>query len=130
MPAFAFVEGSLMKRYLLSVYQPDGDPPPPEILNEITRAVFALQQDMKDAGAWVFAAGLNAASAATVVRVQGEDGAPLITDGPYAEGKEHIGGFTIVEAADLDGALAWGRKLAQATTLPVEVRPIRGAGER
>ena len=116
-----------MKQYLLSVYQPDGDPPPPEVLNEITREVLAVEQEMKDAGAWVFTAGLNAASAATVVRVR--EGEPLITDGPYAEGKEHIGGFTIVKAADLDGALAWGRKLARATTLPIEVRPIRGAGE-
>jgi len=116
-----------MKHYLLSVYQPDGDPPPPEVLNEITREVRAVEQEMKDAGAWVFTAGLNAASTATVVRVR--EGESLITDGPYAEGKEHIGGFTIVEAADLDGALAWGRKLARATTLPIEVRPIRGSRE-
>jgi hypothetical protein len=54
-----------------------------------------------------------------------KDGEPLITDGPFAEGKEHVGGFTIVEAPDLDAALAWGRKLAQATTLPIEVRPVR-----
>ena len=113
-----------MKHYLLSIYQPDGDPPPPEVLNEIMRDVMAVQQEMKDVGAWVFTAGLNAASAATVVRVQG--GESLITDGPYAEGKEHVGGFIIVEAADLDGALAWARKLARATTLPVEVRPVRG----
>ena len=69
-----------MKQYLLSIYQPDGDPPPPEVLNEIMRDVMAVQQEMKDVGAWVFTAGLNAASAATVVRVQG--GESLITDGP------------------------------------------------
>jgi hypothetical protein len=112
-----------MKQYLLSVYQPDGDPPPPEILAGIMRNVHAVTQEMKDAGAWVFTAGLNDASASTVVRVK--EGQPLITDGPFVEGKEHVGGFTIVEAPDLDAALAWARKLAQATTLPIEVRPVR-----
>jgi hypothetical protein len=118
---------NVMKQYLLSVYQPDGDPPPPEVLEPIMRDVHAVRQEMKDAGAWVFTAGLNAASAATVVQMK--EGDVLITDGPFAEGKEHIGGFTIVEAPDLDAALAWARKLARATTLPIEVRPIReGSG--
>lgn len=116
-----------MKQYLLSVYQPDGDPPPPEILGAIMRDVYAVQQEMKDAGVWVFTAGLHAADVATVVRVK--DGQTLVTDGPFAEGKEHIGGFTIIEAPDLDVALAWGRKLAQATTLPIEVRPVREGGQ-
>jgi len=115
-----------MKQYLLSVYQPDGDPPPPEVLNGIMRDVYAVQQQMKDAGAWVFTAGLHAASSSTVVRVAG--GQPLITDGPFAEGKEHIGGFTVIAARDLDEALAWARKLAAATTLPIEVRPVREGG--
>jgi hypothetical protein len=121
-----------MKQYLLSVYQPDGDPPPPEILDGIMRDVHAVNQAMKDAGVWVFTAGLHAASASTVVRAPapGKQGQPLITDGPFAEGKEHIGGFTIIEAADLDVALEWARKLAQATTLPIEVRPIREGGHR
>jgi hypothetical protein len=117
-----------MKQYLLSVYQPDGDPPPPEVLDGIMRNVYSVRQEMKDAGVWVFTAGLNAASAATVVRIK--DGKPLLTDGPFAEGKEHVGGFTIIEAPDLDAALEWGRKLAQATTLPIEVRPIREGAER
>ena len=112
-----------MKQYLLSVYQPDGDPPPPEILGRIMRDVQALRQDMKAAGAWVFAAGLNQASASTVVRIK--EGQPLITDGPFVEGKEHVGGFTIIQAPDLDVALEWARKMAQATTLPIEVRPVR-----
>jgi hypothetical protein len=85
-------ERGVMKQYLLSIYQPDGPPPP-------------------------------AVSTATVVRVK--DGEALLTDGPFAEGKEHIGGFTIVKAPDLDAALEWGRKLARATTLPIEVRPLR-----
>jgi hypothetical protein len=112
-----------MTQYLLSVYQPDGPPPPPEILDDIMRDVDAVDQEIKDAGAWVFTARLHLASTATVVQVK--DGEVLTTDGPYAEGKEHIGGFTIVEAPDLDAALEWGRKIAKATTLPIEVRPVQ-----
>ena len=87
------------------------------------RDVYALREEMKAAGAWVFAAGLHPPSTATVVRIK--DGDLLMTDGPYAEGKEHIGGFSIVRAPDLDAALEWGRKLARATTLPIEVRPFQ-----
>lgn len=113
-----------MKEYLLSIQQPDGPAPPPEDLDPIMRDVAAVEREMKTAGAWVFSGGLHAPSTATVVRVQGGD--VLMTDGPYTEGKEHIGGITIVRADDLDAALAWGRKLAAATTLPVEVRPFQG----
>ena len=113
-----------MKQYLLTVYQPDGPPPTPEVLEEISRDLDALNEEMRAAGAWVFAGGLHPPSTATVVRVSG--GEVLVTDGPFAEGKEHVGGFTIVKAPDLDAALAWGRKLAQATTLPIEVRPFQG----
>jgi hypothetical protein len=63
-----------------------------------------------------------------VLRPEGDD--VLVTDGPYVEGKEHLGGFTIVEAPDLDAALGWGTKLARATTLPIEVRPFAGDGDR
>ena len=115
-----------MKQYLLSVYQPDGPPPPAAFLEKIMTDVYAVRQDMKTAGAWVFAAGLHPASTATVVRLR--DGAVVTTDGPYAEGKEHIGGFSIIKAADLDSALEWGRKLARATTLPIEVRPLQEEG--
>ena len=111
-----------MKQYLLSVYQPDGDPPPPEILDKVMRDVGAWDQELKAAGAWVFTAGLHPPSTATVVRLR--DGEMLTTDGPFAEGKEHIGGFTIIKAPDLDAALGWGRKLARVTTLPIEVRPL------
>src|SRR5919201_2184996 len=116
-----------MKQYLLSMYQPDGDPPPPEVLEPIMRDLDALEQEMKAAGAWVFSGGLHAPSTATVVRLR--EGEVLVTDGPYAEGKEHIGGFTIIKAPDLDSALEWSRKLALATTLPIEVRPLRGEAE-
>ena len=116
-----------MKLYLLSIYQPEGDPPAPEVLEQVMRDVEALNREIKAAGAWVFAAGLHPPSTATVVRFQ--DGEVLMTDGPFAEGKEHIGGFCIIKAPDLDAALEWGRKLARATTLPIEVRPFQGEAE-
>jgi hypothetical protein len=111
-----------MKRYLLSVYQPDG-PAPPELLAQVMRDVEAWRRELRAAGAWVFSGGLHPPDTATVVRVR--DGETLVTDGPYVEGKEHIGGFTIIQAADLDAALEWSRKAAEATTLPVEVRPLQ-----
>ena len=116
-----------MKHYLLSVYQPDGPTPPPEMLNPIMRDIAALNQEIKAAGAWVFAGGLYPPSTATVVRYK--DGDVLMTDGPFTEGKEHIGGFTIIRAPDLDAALEWGRKLARASTLPIEVRPFQSEAE-
>ena len=116
-----------MPQYLLSLYQPDGGVPAPEVLEEISRDLDALNQELKAAGAWVFAGGLHSPSTATVVRLQ--DGEVLTTDGPFAEGKEHLGGFTIVKAPDLDSALEWGRKLTRATTLPVEVRPFQDEAE-
>jgi hypothetical protein len=109
-----------MQQYLLSVYQPDGDPP--ANLDEIMRGVGAWREELKAAGAWVFSGGLHPASTATVVRPSG--GEVLTTDGPYVEGNEHIGGFTIIAAPDLDAALEWARKGALATTLPIEVRPL------
>jgi hypothetical protein len=112
-----------MPQYLLSVYQPDGPTPPPETMDRIVANLDALNQEMRAAGAWVFSGGLHPPSTATVVRVQG--GETLTTDGPFAEGKEHVGGFTIVQAPDLDAALEWGRRLAAATTLPIEVRPFQ-----
>lgn len=113
-----------MTQYLLSIYQPDGGTPDPEVLERVMRDLDVLNREIKDAGAWVFGAGLHPPSTATVLRAQG--GEVLMTDGPYTEGKEHIGGFTIVEAPDLDAALAWGHRLAHATTLPIEVRPFYG----
>jgi len=112
-----------MKQYLLSVYQPDGDPPPSVDLQRIMRDVAKLRDEMQAAGAWVFSGGLHDASTATVLRLQGGD--VLTTDGPYVEGKEHLGGFTIVEAPDLDAALEWARKTARVVPLPIEVRPFR-----
>jgi hypothetical protein len=115
-----------MPQYLLSLIQPDGPMPAPEVLGPIMRDVAAVTERMRAAGAWVFSAGLHPAETATVVRPAGEDF--LVTDGPFVEAKEHVGGFTIVEAEDLDAALAWGREVARATTLPVEVRPVANGG--
>src|ERR1700730_9058484 len=103
-----------MKQYLLSVIQPEGEPPSAEVLDKVMRDVDALNQEIKAAGAWVFAGGLHPPSTATVVRLQ--DGDVLLTDGPFAEGKVHIGGLCIIKAPDLDGALEWGRKASRATT--------------
>jgi hypothetical protein len=112
-----------MPQYLLTVVQPTGADVPDNI-DEIMRDVDAVDQAMRDAGAWVFAGGLHPPSTATTLRPQGDD--VLTVDGPFAEGKEHVGGFSIVEAPDLDAALVWGRRLAAATTLPIEVRPFQG----
>jgi len=113
-----------MKLYLLSLYQPGGGTPDPEVLEPIMRDLAALNDEMRAAGAWVFAGGLHEPSTATVVRPRDDEF--VVTDGPFAEGKEFLGGFTIVRAPDLDAALEWGRKLARASTLPVEVRPFQG----
>lgn len=116
-----------MKLYLLSIYQPDGGVPPPEMLARVMRDIDVINRELKATGSWVFAGGLHPPSTATVVRVK--DGDVLMTDGPFVEGKEHIGGFTVIKAPDLDVALEWGRRLAQATTLPIEVRPFQGQVE-
>lgn len=110
-----------MTQYLLGIYQPDGPPPPPETLEPMMAELTALTDEMKAAGAWVFDLGLQPAEIATVVR--DDAGGALVTDGPYAEGKEHLGGFTLIEAPDLDAALEWARRISAAITLPIEVRP-------
>ena len=116
-----------MKQYMLSVYQPDREPPADLDLDQIRRDAEAVQEELKAADGWVFSGGLSPAGSATVVRAK--DGDVLMTDGPYVEGKEHVGGFLVVKAPDLDAALAWGRKLAAVLPLPIEVRPIQGDPE-
>jgi len=111
-------------QYMLSVYNIDGDPTPtPEVLEASGRDIDALNAEMVTAGAWVFAGGLHDRSTASVVRVK--DGAVVTTDGPFAEAKEHIGGFWVIKADDLDAALAWARKATVACISPVEVRPFQ-----
>jgi hypothetical protein len=112
-----------MKQYLLSVYHPEGGIPEREVMEKITADVDALNTELQRAGAWVFAGGLYPSSTATVVRVDGGD--VLITDGPFVEGKEHVGGFWVIKAPDLDSALEWGRKATRACSVPIEVRPFR-----
>ena len=117
-----------MKQYLLSVYHPDGQgAPSPELMEPIMRDVDALNDKMRGAGVWVFAGGLHPSSTATVVRLQ--DGDVLTTDGPFVEGKEHVGGFWVITADDLDAALAWATKASRACGAPVEVRPFDGVVE-
>jgi hypothetical protein len=120
-----------MKQYLLSIYQPDGPPPPPDALRKVMDDLTAFIAETKSAGAWVFNGGLHPPSTATVVRVRGGDA--LITDGPFMESKEHIGGFVVLKAHELDVAVDWARRLARILTLPgreaglaVEVRPFQG----
>ena len=107
-----------MKQYLISIYQPDGPTPDAEFLAPILAKLAKIQHDLRESGSWVFSAGLHAPDTATVVR------GTMITDGPFVEGKEHLGGFTVIKATDLDAALGWARRFAEATTLPVEVRPL------
>jgi hypothetical protein len=93
-------------------------------IQRVVAQVDRFNDELQTAGAWVFAGGLNPASSATVVRVK--DGEVSMTDGPFAESKEQMGGFWVIEAADLDRALDWARKGAAACEGPVEVRPFQG----
>ncbi|GAA4794479.1 YciI family protein [Actinomycetospora chlora] len=112
-----------MAHYLLSVLTPtEGEPPSDTEMQEIMGRVAQLQQDMQDAGVWVFSGGLEAPDTATVLRRSGDD--VLVTDGPFVELKEYVGGLTIIDAPDLDAALAWGRRSTDAVGLPIEVRPF------
>jgi len=110
-----------MNQYVLSIYQPDGPVPGPEILDPMMRELEALTAEMKTDGVWVFDAGMHPPETATVLKAQGDD--VLVTDGPFTEGKEHLGGFTVIRVEDLDAALHWGRRLTKILGLPVEVRP-------
>ncbi len=110
-----------MNAYLLSVCYPAGSTQPsPDALQKIMLDVRAVQREMQDAGVHVFSGGLQPPDATRVLRqFQGKF---VATDGPFIESKELIGGITILRASDLETALAWGRKLAHATTTPIEVR--------
>jgi hypothetical protein len=116
-----------MQQYVLNLWEPVGPPPPPEVLEPVMERVGALDRAMRDAGVWLFAGGLHQPEVSTVLRPQ--DGEVLVTDGPFLEGKEHLGGFTVIGVDDLDAALGWGRRLTEATGLPVEVRPFRHGGQ-
>lgn len=111
-----------MTRYLVAIHHPDDYDASLED-EAMHRDIDVLNEEMQAAGVRIFVGGLGPASSARSVRVQ-PDGKVIITDGPYLETKEHIGGFWVLEAADLDEALAWGRKAAVACRAPVEVRPF------
>jgi hypothetical protein len=113
-----------MKQYLLSIFQPEGTPDP-EMLARVTKELDVLNQEMRAAGAWVFSGPLHPPSTATVLRANDQDEV-LVIDGPFIEAKEFLGGFDIIQAADLDEALEWGRRLATIVKgLAVEVRPFQ-----
>jgi hypothetical protein len=113
-----------MPQYLLTVVEPTGgQTPSPQALAQIMEDVGEVDRAMREAGVWVFSGGLYPPDSATTLRPKDDE--VLVTDGPFAEGREHVGGFSIITAPDLDAALDWGRKLARATTLPIEVRPFR-----
>jgi len=112
-----------MKQYMLSVYMDEGFAPSDEEMQTIFKDVDALNDEIKSEGAWVFAGGLHPPSTATVV--QAKDGGVITTDGPFAEAKEQVGGFWVIQATDLDAALAWATKATVACRGAVEVRPFQ-----
>ena len=111
-----------MPQYLVANYLPD-DFDPSAVTEVMIEEIHELNREMIAAGARKFACGISPASNAKTVRKQ-PDGTVLVTDGPYAETKEHMGGFWILEAADMDEALAWARKGAKACRTAIEVREI------
>jgi hypothetical protein len=115
-----------MAQYLLSTHSVEGETRGPrtgEEMQQLMERVGALEEEMKSAGAWVFSGRLHESDTATVVRVS--DGELLTTDGPFVESKEHLAGFYIIEAEDLDAALAWASKVTAAIDAPIEVWPFR-----
>lgn len=115
-----------MKTYLISIYSPPGPPPEDLDLTQVMADIELVNDDIRAAGGWVFAGGLGDLESATVIRSQGET---LVTDGPFLEGKEHLGGLSIVRAPDLDVVMGWATRIAKATGLPIEVRPFQGEDE-
>ena len=118
-----------MPQYLMNIIQPDGVVPEPDFLEPIMRELKAFNDELRAAGAWVFSAGLHDAEHRH--RRAPQDGETLLTDGPFVEAKEHVGGFTIVDAPDLDAALKWAGRYAEILhPLPIEVRPVHYTEER
>ena len=119
-----------MSHYLLSVHSVEGearDPMTEEEMQQFMGRVGDLEQELRSAGAWLFGGALHEPDTATVVRLS--DGEVLTTDGPFAESKEHLGGFYIIEAENLDAALVWASKTTAAVSKPIEVRPFRHVSE-
>ena len=110
-----------MAQYLVAIHHPDNYDPAVAEDEAMTRDIDVLNDEMVAAGVRVFVGGLHPARSAKSLRVQ-LDGGVLIADGPYLKTNEHMGGFWVLEKADLDEALVWGRKAAVACRAPVEVR--------
>ncbi|WP_067469550.1 YciI family protein [Actinomadura macra] len=119
-----------MTKYMLSAHSAEGQSPPPmspEDIQHVTEQVLALEGEMKEAGVWVFGGRLHSPDTATVVRASGQQ--VITTDGPFVEAREHLGGFYVLEAADLDTALSWAAKVTSIVGAPIEVRPFAGQPE-
>ena len=112
-----------MTQYLVAIHHPDGYDPSVAEDDAMSRDIDALNDEMKAAGVRIFVGGLHPANSAKSLRTQ-PNGQVLIIDGPYLGTTEHVGGFWVLEATDLDEALTWGRKAAVACRAPVEVRPF------
>jgi len=112
-----------MSHFMLSMYQPDGGQPPPEFLEKVMTDLSVFNKEITDAGGWVYTGGLDDAGKATVFKLAGDE--VVSTEGPYTPGTEHLGGFWIVDAPDIDTALGWGRHATALTGLPTEVRAFR-----
>lgn len=119
-----------MSQYLLSTWSVEdespGEPPTPEQMQEFMQRVIDLEAEMDSSGTFLFGGGLHGPDAATVVRAT--EGDAIVTDGPFAESKEHIAGFYVIDADDLDEALDWASKVSAAIGRPIEVRPFRATG--
>jgi hypothetical protein len=114
-----------MARYMLSVHSVEGDvrePPTPEEMQHSWQQLQTVEAEMNSTGAWVFSARLHGPDTSTVVRVA--NGEILTTDGPFAEAREHLGGFYVINADDLDAALTWASKVTRCIGSPIEVRPF------
>ena len=120
-----------MSQYLLSTHRvadaAPSAPPSPEAMQAMMKRIIDLEAEMEASGTFVFGGALHGVDAATVVRM--DEGDVVLTDGPFAEAKEHIAGFYIINASDLDEALVWGSKTAAATGGPIEVRPFAATGK-
>jgi len=119
-----------MNQYLLSTYamdeEPSAEPPSPEAMTAMMERIIAIEADMDATGSFVFGGHLHGPAAATVVRTRGAE--LIMTDGPFIESKEHISGFYIINAEDLDAALAWAGRVADCIGRPIEVQPFAATG--
>ncbi len=112
-----------MAQYLVAIHHPDNYDPAVAEDEAMTRAIDVLNDEMVAAGVRVFVGGLHPTHSAKSLRTQ-PNGEVLVSDGPYLQTREHVGGFWVLETADLEEALAWGRKAVIACRAPVEVRPL------